>query len=73
VKVFDSNVRLSIGLRKQRDEWPFAHEHHSYPIELKRHLEMMVARVYAVISTAQIEKAEEWYSGLFGRVQAIRC
>lgn len=27
--------RLSIGLRKEDGEWRIAHEHHSYPIELK--------------------------------------
>jgi uncharacterized protein (TIGR02246 family) len=35
VKVFDSTVRLSMGLRKEGREWLIAHEHHSYPIELK--------------------------------------
>jgi len=32
VKVFDSTVRLTMGLRKVKDEWVIAHEHHSYPI-----------------------------------------
>ena len=35
VKVFDSTVRLTIGLRKENEQWLIAHEHHSYPIELK--------------------------------------
>ena len=35
VKVFNSTVRLTIGLRKENEQWLIAHEHHSYPIELK--------------------------------------
>lgn len=35
VKVFNSKVRVTIGLRKERRQWLIAHEHHSYPIELK--------------------------------------
>ena len=35
VKIFDSQVRVTIGLRKEKHEWLIAHEHHSYPIELK--------------------------------------
>jgi ketosteroid isomerase-like protein len=35
VKIFDSTVRLTMGLRKENGEWLIAHEHHSYPIELK--------------------------------------
>ena len=34
VKIFDSKVRVTIGLRKKRRKWLIAHEHHSYPIEL---------------------------------------
>jgi ketosteroid isomerase-like protein len=34
VKIFDSKVRVTIGLRKERTGWLIAHEHHSYPIEL---------------------------------------
>jgi uncharacterized protein (TIGR02246 family) len=34
VKIFDSKVRVTIGLRKERGGWLIAHEHHSYPIEL---------------------------------------
>ena len=35
VTIFDSTVRLTMGLRKDDGEWLIAHEHHSYPIELK--------------------------------------
>ena len=35
VKIFDSTVRLTMGLRKVDGQWLIAHEHHSYPIELK--------------------------------------
>jgi uncharacterized protein (TIGR02246 family) len=28
-----SRLRLTIGLRKERDRWMIAHEHHSYPLE----------------------------------------
>ena len=35
VMIFDSTVRLTMGLRKDDGEWLIAHEHHSYPIELK--------------------------------------
>jgi uncharacterized protein (TIGR02246 family) len=35
VKIFDSTVRLTMGLRKEDGQWLIAHEHHSYPIELK--------------------------------------
>ena len=34
-KIFDSKVRVTIGLRKEKKQWLIAHEHHSYPIELK--------------------------------------
>jgi uncharacterized protein (TIGR02246 family) len=34
VKIFDSKVRVTIGLRKEKRQWLIAHEHHSYPIEL---------------------------------------
>jgi uncharacterized protein (TIGR02246 family) len=33
VKVFESTVRLSMGLRKEDTQWLVAHEHHSYPME----------------------------------------
>jgi len=35
VKIFDSKARLTVGLRKEDGRWLIAHEHHSYPIELK--------------------------------------
>lgn len=35
VKIFDARVRVTIGLRKEGGQWLVAHEHHSYPIELK--------------------------------------
>jgi uncharacterized protein (TIGR02246 family) len=35
VRIFDSKVRVTIGLRKEDQRWLIAHEHHSYPIELK--------------------------------------
>ena len=35
VMIFDCTVRLTMGLRKDDGEWLIAHEHHSYPIELK--------------------------------------
>jgi uncharacterized protein (TIGR02246 family) len=35
VKIFDSQVRVTVGLRKEKEQWLIAHEHHSYPIELK--------------------------------------
>jgi ketosteroid isomerase-like protein len=35
VKIFESRVRLTMGLRKEAGQWLIAHEHHSYPIELK--------------------------------------
>jgi uncharacterized protein (TIGR02246 family) len=35
VKIFDARVRLTMGLRKENRQWLIAHEHHSYPIELK--------------------------------------
>jgi len=35
VKVFDSQVRVTVGLRKEKKQWLIAHEHHSYPINLK--------------------------------------
>jgi len=34
VKIFDSKVRVTIGLRKEGRQWLIAHEHHSYPIDL---------------------------------------
>jgi uncharacterized protein (TIGR02246 family) len=34
VKIFESTVRLTMGLRRVRGQWLIAHEHHSYPIEL---------------------------------------
>lgn len=34
LKIFDTEARLTIGLRKENSEWIVAHEHHSYPIEL---------------------------------------
>jgi uncharacterized protein (TIGR02246 family) len=35
VTIFDATVRLTMGLRKDDGQWLIAHEHHSYPIELK--------------------------------------
>jgi uncharacterized protein (TIGR02246 family) len=35
VKIFDSTVRLTMGFRRENSGWLIAHEHHSYPIELK--------------------------------------
>jgi uncharacterized protein (TIGR02246 family) len=35
VKVIDSQVRLTIGMRKEIGQWLIAHEHHSYPIDLE--------------------------------------
>ena len=35
VKIFDSKVRVTIGLRKEDRQWLIAHEHHSYPIEIE--------------------------------------
>jgi uncharacterized protein (TIGR02246 family) len=35
LKIFDSNARLTIGLRKEKGRWLIAHEHHSYPLELE--------------------------------------
>jgi ketosteroid isomerase-like protein len=34
VRIFESTVRLTMGLRRERGQWLIAHEHHSYPIEL---------------------------------------
>jgi uncharacterized protein (TIGR02246 family) len=34
VNIFDSTVRVTIGLRKEDGQWLIAHEHHSYPVEL---------------------------------------
>jgi ketosteroid isomerase-like protein len=36
VRIFDSKVRLTMGMRKEEGRWLIAHEHHSYPIELKQ-------------------------------------
>jgi ketosteroid isomerase-like protein len=33
VKIGDSTVRLTTGLRKDDSRWLIAHEHHSYPID----------------------------------------
>lgn len=35
VKIHESTVRLTIGLRRLRGQWLIAHEHHSYPMELE--------------------------------------
>lgn len=35
LKIFDSNGRLTMGLRKEKGRWMIAHEHHSYPMELE--------------------------------------
>jgi uncharacterized protein (TIGR02246 family) len=32
--IFDSDARLTMGLRKIKGRWLIAHEHHSYPMEL---------------------------------------
>jgi uncharacterized protein (TIGR02246 family) len=34
VKIYDSKVRVTMGLRKEGRKWLIAHEHHSYPVEL---------------------------------------
>jgi ketosteroid isomerase-like protein len=34
VNIFESTVRITFGLRKERGRWLIAHEHHSYPVEL---------------------------------------
>jgi ketosteroid isomerase-like protein len=33
VRVGDSTVRLTMGLRKDESGWLIAHEHHSYPLD----------------------------------------
>jgi ketosteroid isomerase-like protein len=35
VQVVDNPVRLSMGFRKEKGQWLIAHEHHSYPMEIK--------------------------------------
>jgi ketosteroid isomerase-like protein len=35
VRIFDFTVRLTLGLRNEEGRWLIAHEHHSYPIELR--------------------------------------
>jgi ketosteroid isomerase-like protein len=35
VQIFDSKVRVTIGLRKEQQQWLIAHEHHSYPIDIE--------------------------------------
>jgi uncharacterized protein (TIGR02246 family) len=35
LRVLDSEARLTLGLRKVDQQWLIAHEHHSYPLELK--------------------------------------
>jgi uncharacterized protein (TIGR02246 family) len=35
LKIFDSDARLTMGLRKEKGRWLIAHEHHSYPMELE--------------------------------------
>jgi uncharacterized protein (TIGR02246 family) len=32
LKVFNSTARLTMGFRKEREQWLIAHEHHSYPL-----------------------------------------
>lgn len=39
VKVFDSRVRVTVGLRKENRQWLITHEHHSYPIDSTRQSE----------------------------------
>jgi ketosteroid isomerase-like protein len=34
VKIFDSTLRVTIGLREEKDRWLIAQEHHSCPIDL---------------------------------------
>jgi hypothetical protein len=38
-EIFDSKVRVTMGLRKENRQWLIGHEHHSYPIELKSAME----------------------------------
>jgi ketosteroid isomerase-like protein len=33
VSIGDATVRLTIGLRKDQNEWLITHEHHSYPTD----------------------------------------
>src|SRR5688500_8683850 len=35
LRVRDSTARLTMGLRRENGEWVVAHEHHSYPLDLK--------------------------------------
>ena len=35
VRIVDAKVRVTIGLRNEEGQWLIAHEHHSYPVELK--------------------------------------
>ena len=34
VRIFDSKVRVTIGLRRESGRWLISHEHHSYPVEI---------------------------------------
>lgn len=33
IQVFDSTVRLTIGLQRLEGQWQISHEHHSYPLQ----------------------------------------
>jgi len=35
IKIYDSTVRLTIGLNKIDGKWKISHEHHSYPIDIE--------------------------------------
>ncbi len=35
IKIYDSTVRLTIGLNKTDGKWKISHEHHSYPIDIE--------------------------------------
>ena len=43
VTVADATVRLTMGLRKEKNEWVIAHEHHSYHHRVRRRRRRRVA------------------------------
>ena len=34
IDIFDSSLRLTVGLRKDGGQWLIVHEHHSYPVKV---------------------------------------
>ena len=34
IDIFDTSLRLTVGLRKHADQWLIVHEHHSYPVKM---------------------------------------